>query len=155
MRVLAGLFMCLLASGRTAKPFHAPTTEAERALDKALHKLEEDPQTAADLRKGRNAKTIRGFLTTELFKVLVAVANPGDCVEGELCGLEYDPLVCAQDAALSYFYRTDRETSSEAWIDYAWPSQAKAAATYHLLKLADGWRLDGIECAEGGKFNMR
>jgi hypothetical protein len=27
--------------------------------------------------------------------------------------------------------------------------------TYHLLKRGDGWRIDGIKCAEGGSFNMR
>lgn len=76
--------------------FHPPQTEAEKALDHILMLHTQD-------------KEYRNFFTSALEKSiddvearLVKENCGGQYLEGELCGLDYTVLTCAQDVDDSY-----------------------------------------------------
>jgi hypothetical protein len=149
------------------EPFHSPQSKAERALDAILKMAGKDGNQLDNLFDGRGDpsfhKTVdyTRFLTRSL---LSAIADrqkqilQQDCggryTQGELCGMDYSPINCAQDVNRTYVYRTEKDNDSVAEITYAWPGQ-KPAATYRLVLSADHWKLDGIRCVEGDNFDMK
>ena len=162
------LIASLLAAGSHAdQPLHAPTSAAERALDAILKTAGNDDDQLDNLLDGRGKP---GFKKTVDYSTLLTAALMSaiadrqtalvreDCggryIKGELCGLDYLPINCAQDTNDSYVYETVKETDSTAEIRYAWPDQ-KSDATYRMV-LSDGrWKLDGITCVEADSFNMK
>ena len=75
----------------------------------------------------------------------------GEYRPGELCGLDADPLICAQDSPDFYLYRIIKTTESEAIIESAWPQYPGSEGavpedhtTYRMLKKNGHWILDGI-----------
>lgn len=79
----------------------------------------------------------------------------GQYVEGEQCGLGFNPLTCAQDdPAQGYEYRTERKTKDAASVTITWQGQMKPLATYFVVKQGRNWIVDGISCLNGIQFNL-
>jgi hypothetical protein len=80
----------------------------------------------------------------------------GRYINGEICGLDFDPLVCGQDISeTGYLYHVDCLDEVSATITVRWPWIEKPNATYRLLKQGEKWILDGVTCLpDGPAFNM-
>ena len=76
---------------------------------------------------------------------------------GELCGMESDPIVCAQDFPDHYLFRTTQTGRSRVVIEAAWPPDPGAGPTtsgaYRLTLNGGVWKIDGVSCAGGGSYN--
>lgn len=162
---LAALATILVASPVAAADtdFHAPRSEPERALDRILKRADSDTDLLDNLLRGRGTKNFkpkvdyRPLLTAGLIEAIraeearsVRNACKGKYLKGEICGIDYSPITCAQDNADHYEYRTLDQQQDRARVEYRWPGD-KMAATYTLLKEA-GWRIDAVKCASGIAF---
>lgn len=157
----------LLSSADAAPGFHEAQSEAERALDSILKRVDHDNQALDNLVGGRGP----GFRRTVEYRtmltapVLAAIAaREKDAVkrscggryrEDEVCGLDYMPVTCAQDSSPLYYYRTDSESTDAAQVAYHAPFGQAAQATYRLVKEAGTWKIDAIRCRDGDAFNMK
>jgi hypothetical protein len=66
---------------------------------------------------------------------------------GEVCGLDFSPVTCAQDINDTYLYRTEFNCGHVADISYVWSSDdTSPTATYVLLEAGGSWKIDGIKC---------
>lgn len=173
VRGLTGLVLPVFLAALTTAPvsaqentgFRLPTTQAERALDGILKHVDADEQALDNLLGGRNRtyrRTVdyRPMMTQPLLAAIAAKEKANvkrDCggryIAGDLCGLGYVPITCAQDTNDTYFYRTEAESGDQARIAYAW-TKANAVAVYRMVKRAGAWKIDGIRCKEGDAFNM-
>lgn len=78
----------------------------------------------------------------------------GRYVEGELCGLGFSPLTCGQDEPpAGYVYNTQMETSQYTLVAAAWKGWEEPIAVYRMVLQNGQWRLDGVYCQEGYRFN--
>ena len=145
-------------------PYHRPQNDAEKALDTALVKVGDDPYAFENMhiRPGivPNASRVdySPMLTAKLMAQLAADEKrivERDCndvyIEGEICGFDYDPILCAQDTENGYVYMTTHEDATTASIDYSWPMSSgrpeKTVAHYDLIKDKSGWKIDAVTCA--------
>lgn len=142
--------------------FHPAQTEPEKALDMMLHFADRDKDQLGHLfhRPGTKGRVDYARILTP--KLIAAMAKAeraalGECGgrygKGELCGLDFSPITCAQDDAPDYFYHTILDLGSKVVIEYAWPNGTGRTAVYTLTDHGKGWRIDGISCANGTKFN--
>lgn len=141
-------------------PFHEAVTDAEKALDTTLKKVGEDEYLFenARIRTGVVPVKQRVDYTKMLTRRLVAELAAeearlvkeqcgGKYVEGELCGFEHNPILCAQDVDEEYYYHTLHQGGDTAIIDYSWPYQPnRAVAHYTMLLGKDGWKIDAVRC---------
>jgi hypothetical protein len=158
-------------------PFHPPQTEAETVFDQMLHKnigdlnllryilqtpelktLYEEEKRAVREYDPRTAEAEYGiFFTPALRKVLAQAEKEavnqncgGKYVAGKKCGLNYDPIVCAQH---SYFfrgpfvYKTHESDNNEAIISYTAADKSRGVSGPHrMVKDQNVWKLDGVNC---------
>ena len=144
-----------------------PENEAEKALDKIL-KIE----NVGNIRLGTSyledgaladntGLNYAEIMTQEIFNTILKEEQNlvdencgGKYREGEICGLDYDPVTCTQDVVEQYLYNTLRMSEEEAHIEYKWPSTSTAVAKYRLIKADGRWKIDGIQCASSHGFNV-
>jgi len=172
---LAGA-IALAAGAASATPaFHPAQSPAEQALARIL-KLDENPPGAVDPvgaegASGRRPRTTPPpgapylkHLTTPLATAILAqearavkASCGGVYKSGELCGLDADPIICAQDFPDSYLFRTVQSGPSLAVVEAAWPPDSGAQTTrsgsYRLALSGGVWKIDGIACAAGDRYN--
>ena len=167
--------IALIAGTAAAAPaFHAAQSAAEQALGRML-KADESPVGHLDPTGGvfgHRPLTIPPpgapylkYLTTPLAKAILfaeASAVKANCggvyKSGELCGMDADPIVCAQDFPDHYLFRTTQSRPSRVVIEAAWPPDPAAAApitsgSYRLTLSGGIWKIDGISCAGGDSYN--
>jgi len=157
-----------------APAFHPAQSPAERALGRIL-KADEKPPGHIDPTDGAAGHRPRvtpppgapylKFLTRPLATAILAAearavkANCGGLYKaGELCGMESDPIVCAQDFPDHYLFRTKEPGPNRAVIEAAWPPDHAGAApsasgAYRLILSAGVWKIDGVSCAGGDRYN--
>jgi len=168
--------IALTAGTAAAAPaFHAAQSAAEQALGRILKADESpvghiDPTGGAVGHRPRTTPPPRApylkYLTTPLAKaILVAEASDvkancgGVYKSGELCGMDSDPVVCAQDFPDHYLFQTTQSGPSRVVIEAAWPPDQAGAAqpttsgAYRLTLRGGVWKIDGISCAEGDSYN--
>jgi hypothetical protein len=166
--------MAMAAGSAWAAPaFHPAQSAPERALAQIL-KLDADKPTridpAATGRNGRRPRTTPppgpsylGYLTTPLATAILAdeahevKENCGGVYKsGDECGMDADPVICAQDFPPSYLFNTTRSGPGYALIEAAWPPDEGAEpagnGTYRLKLSGGAWKIDGIACA-GDDYN--
>jgi len=149
-------------------PFHAPSTPAELALDQVAKLTKADENLVDYVLKKPGYNKAKAAEYSDLFtaNLLKAWADAevervkqdcgGKYTEGDICGIDYDPIVCAQDFPDHYLYRTDRQTPTEAVISSIWAdSDEKQTVTYRLVFRDQRWQLDGVRCPEADGFNMQ
>lgn len=165
------------AGSASAEPaFHPAGTAAERTLARIL-KLDGDkpeavdPAIAGSLRRPRAAPppdaAYLAWLTAPLAATILTAearavkANCGGVYRaGDECGLDADPILCAQDFPKSYLFRTTQSAPGLAVVEAAWPPEGRAApaasGAYRLTRTGGVWKIDGVKCAEGGgAYNWR
>lgn len=138
---------------------HPAATEAEKALDKLLRLSEKRyGLVAAVLGRpggGKGDAALAGELTTARLRQDLAGQErkavrdncKGRYVPGEICGLDYNPLTCAQDESdAPYGYRTTAATADRADIAYFWPGAASPSARFVMVREAGAWKLDAVKC---------
>lgn len=162
--VLALLVMA--TPGRAKEPtspgaagYHVATTEAEKALDHVLRLSEKDgnllefvlhtPQYKPKADKGYARYVTKRLLAdmAAMEKAAVTANCKGKYVAGELCGVDYNPLTCAQDEAEgAYQYKTESAADGKAVVAYKWPDEKDKAATFEMLEEGGAWKVDGVKC---------
>jgi hypothetical protein len=168
---LAAAFATGSASAEPA--FHPAQSPAELALARILkldadHPGQIDPAVEVAGRRPRTtpppgAAYLR-YLTTPLATaILVAEARQvkancgGVNKRGEQCGMDADPIICAQDFPGHYLFRTTQSGPSVAVVEAAWPPEHGAQPTRsgaYRLRLSGGvWKIDGISCAAGDSYH--
>jgi hypothetical protein len=141
--------------------WHAPLTTSEAALDRILKMADNDDDQLDNLLGGRGTA---GFHPTVDYKtvltppLLAAIKRTEDQLvqkscgghyTGDVCGLDFSPLTCAQDTNDTYLYRTEFKQAHVAEISYTWPSGSTSPiATYMLLEEDGRWKIDGIKCLD-------
>ncbi|MCT4626439.1 hypothetical protein [Halodesulfovibrio sp.] len=170
-----GIFLCLTSTGHTQESddgFSSPINEAELALDAILTF---DQLASQDDRFGPFMDFIIGyperdttfdhlyksFFTPALIKAWRTAERDrvmqdckGEYIDGDLCGLGFNPLSCAQDDPPNgYVYKTQMETDKFILIAAAWKGWEDPTAIYRMVFEENQWRLDGVICADGDRFN--
>ncbi len=165
----------LTAGAAAAAPaFHRAQSAEEQALNQIL-KADESPAGHVDPTGGAVGRRPRTtpppgaaylkYLTTPLATaILVAEAKQvkancgGVYKSGEECGMDSDPVVCAQDFPDYYLFRTTQSEPSGVVIEAAWPPDPAGAAPsvsgdYRLTLSGGVWKIDGISCAGSDSYN--
>ena len=138
---------------------HPAATEAEKALDKLLRVSEKRYGLVAAVlgRPGggkHDADLARELTTARLRQDLAGQERKavrdnckGRSIPGEICGLDYNPLTCAQDESdAPYSYRTTAGAAGQADIAYFWPGAASPSARFVMVREAGAWKLDAVKC---------
>jgi hypothetical protein len=169
VRALLACAIALTAGPALTAP-HLAATEPERALNATLRIADKDEKEFDNLFQGRGDpkfhQTVdyRQFLTAPLLAAIAAEQRKllkADCggkyLEGDECGLDYDPITCAQDTPPHHLFDTVRADANVAVINETWPGEKKIT-TYRMVHRSGHWLIDGIRCADstpaGGRFNM-
>ena len=180
------LAFCLLAvvTGSCALLAAMITNAAEAGLPPSFHIAQSVPEKTLNniIRRSENGDAMIDYILkipgyaarqdhayAHLFtkNLLIAWANAqaqfvqqdcgGKYLEGEICGIDENPVSCAQDFSdKEYLYQTQEESGQKAIISYRWADQAtsNAGPKYRLVKSGNDWKLDGVNCGNGLKFNM-
>lgn len=148
-------------------PFREAVTPSEKALDAIIHlqESEDDAVFYARQTPWRNVKKderFKPFFSIELVaawskaeRQAVRRNCQGKYIEGEDCGIEVHPILCAQDFSKEgYAYRTESSMKNAAVISYRWPQFPEVIATYRMILENERWVLDGVSCRQGPAFNM-
>ncbi len=158
---LALLFLCtaalvLSAASTAAIAAHPPRSEAEIALSKILKAADADDEILDNLFHRYPASPVPAakrvdygrFLTRAFFaalkeqqKKLVQSDCGGVYREGDICGMDYNPLTCAQDTVGAVSLSTVTSTAGRAVIADARTDR------YTMAHEQDGWKLDGVDCS--------
>jgi len=164
-----------LAPAVAAAPvFHPAKSVPELALAKLL-KLDDDPSAAINpsiegasghrppTKPAPNAPYLKRLTVPLATAILVAEARAvkescgGVYKEGELCGLDADPIICGQDSPDYYLFRTLQAGPTVAIVEAAWPPDAgkppERSGAYRLKLDGSVWKIDGISCAAGDRYN--
>ncbi len=147
--------------------FHRPVTSVERALDATLRAAESDNAVLDNLLEGRGE---RGYRPTVNYgsrltaSLLAAIRNAerdmvrrecgGRYKSGEICGLDYNPITCAQDRIGRRLLSTVSGSAGRARIALASAPGGPLHATYAMVDDGGVWRLDGVSCSVGARFNI-
>ena len=138
----------------------------EKELDEILTKVNSNKNSPNDLLEGSYTypKEVRFDYTSILTNSLIDSIHKaeqtmlryncgGQYIEGELCGIELNPITCAQDEVV-YSYET-KEITADSAVIYTYPKDGSSSRNkYVLLKDNQGtWKIDGIECGGIG-FNL-
>uniref|UniRef100_I2Q134 DUF3828 domain-containing protein n=1 Tax=Desulfovibrio sp. U5L TaxID=596152 RepID=I2Q134_9BACT len=161
---LLWLVLVLLIAAAPAHPagnagYHVAASEAEKALDKVLHLSGKDPNLLEFVLrtpsyKPKADKGYARFFTKRLLDDMAAQEKAavqencnGRYVAGELCGLDYNPLTCAQDEpAGAYRYKTESSAEEKAVVAYKWPEEKDKAATFEMVEEGGMWKVDRVTC---------
>ncbi len=168
------------AKSSSQGPFHIAKSDAEKVLDEILRRADKDRNIFDyvlghpwyDHEKGTGYSHL---FTKNLLRTLakeeaefVKYSCDGKYLEGELCGFDYSPITCAQDfSEQGYIYWTKKDNGHKAIIYYLWSLADKTEEFfpgsditdknknfYKLIKDDGHWKLDGVDCGNGAKFNM-
>ena len=145
-----------VASSRAPPP---PDADWPRSSTGAiLRRVDADPEPLVNLLNGRGERGFRrtvdytALLTPSLIAAIAHAERAplrrnceGRYRPGEICGLDFVPITCAQDSAEAHLYRIGATRPGEA---------RSTVVTYRPVQGADKWRMDGIRCGEGApSFN--
>ena len=146
--------------------FHPPVTPAERALDATLKAADADDSVLDNLLQGRGERDYRPTVDyrSSLTAALLAAIRKAerdmvrrDCggryKSGEVCGLDYNPITCAQDRIGQRFVATMSDAAGHSRIVLASAPHGPGHATYVMVEEAGAWKLDGVSCSAGSRFN--
>lgn len=148
-------------------PFHAQKSVAGEKLNSILNTLSKEETFTAEV-LGRapstpNAKTLTAKCVTNALVVSWKNAEKtsvdkncgGQYRAGEICGLDYDPLFCAQDfPEFPITYDTEYLDEETALISAKAGKPLANFATYRMILEDGAWKIDGVQCAAGGSFHM-
>jgi hypothetical protein len=145
--------------------FHTATTPAEKALAHVLDLSSKDGNLFSFVlnqpdRDQTKDVTYQGLFTNALLatlaereRKLVEESCGGVYLDGEICGIDYDPIACAQDYSdTGNLYRSDMVQPDLAVVSYTIPGeladQAVAIAQYRLVRRGEAWLIDSVRCSD-------
>jgi hypothetical protein len=149
--------------------FHEPQTEAEKLLD-YLISLDEsggnfyhfilgtpeyDPAQDPGYARFFSPALLKAFRKKEAS--LVKKNCDGKYIDGDICGLDYTPIICGQGWPDAYIYRTIKPTRDSAIVITSWQPHADSLHSYpayRFIRVKDHWKLDGVACGKDEQFNM-
>ncbi|MBF0356483.1 MAG: DUF3828 domain-containing protein [Alphaproteobacteria bacterium] len=157
-----------LSSSVASANFHPATTPAENTLHSIILMAEQEDGLFEFAIKApwRDRKLDRRFSRffssslqdswAETEKKEVQKNCEGVYRNGEICGLDINPVTCSQDINNGqYEYKTEKAMSDFALISYKWPQFPEILATYKMIREGNRWRLDGVSCNPQPTFNMK
>ncbi len=151
--------------------FHPPQTEAEKVLNEIISLEAKDAHVlafalgiptnvpATDKRYGQ-------FFTAAFLNALrkaEADLIQSDCGgierDDEPCGFGFDPILCGQDVFDVYLFRTIKAGEGSVIVavhgsEVEIVADEKEYIYYSMIRQEGVWKVDGIDCREGGAFNM-
>ncbi len=147
------------AEGLPPEAFHAPQTEAEKALNNIQTQEKKNPDMGRYLTKN-DADKESPFLTKKFMqtakgrnKALEHCSDENPCISAG-----FNPLTCgAQDSSeYDQLFHTIKENTHEAiimstWREHLYPSIE--GPIYKMVKDGKVWKLDGVACGEN-RFNV-
>ncbi len=165
---LAGLAAHGQSAAAQAPGFHPPTSVVETSLDRILRATERDDATLTQLIEGRGgvrAGRYRRWATPGLIAAIRAADQrlvDSDCggkrTADQICGIDWNPLTCAQDSDPTYLYKTIEVGEQLAVVDYVWsegdPAAGEPATRFRLRRAGGEWLVDGVRCSDGTSLNM-
>jgi hypothetical protein len=141
--------------------FHAPQTEAEKKLNSILTTADRIGGFALfavnhPKRNRRNDLLLLPLFSKNLRaswvkkeEELVKEECGGKYIDGDRCGIDHNPLTCAQDYNdEGYLYKTLAEDDEVAIVSYMWPHIPETAATFRMIRQKGQWIVDGVSCRE-------
>ncbi|CCG42825.1 hypothetical protein [Magnetospirillum molischianum] len=147
--------------------FHQAASDAELALDHIIRLSDHDDSLflfitkRPDRDKDRDKKYTALF-SKELMKRVADVERRflnktcNGVYDGEICGLDYNPITCVQDYSdVGYVYRTENTGHGAAVVSLKWPRLPGVVATYRMIRSGNLWIMDGVSCGPNTKFNMK
>lgn len=147
--------------------FHPPASGGELAVDALLRQVDggdgvflfvlKRPDRVVADDPGYAPKFTPGLLAAmaEAERAEVASNCAGRYRDGEVCGLDFNPVTCAQDVPDSgRLYRLDAASSGVEVISAIWADRTDSGATYRMVQKDGMWKLDGVACHPGPRFNM-
>jgi len=161
--------MCWRPACAEDSKFHPPQTEAEKVLDKIFDLEDKDSNVlffalgtpAYDPAKDTGYARLFTKALLKAWRKKEADLVQDDCDgkyrEGEICGLDFDPIVCGQDRPDKFVFRTIKSGKESATMIATWREYVKREETftvYRLVKEEGDWKLDGVDCRNGHTFNM-
>lgn len=136
-----------------------------RLLERLVRLTEQDKNQLDNLFNGRSDPTFRqtsdysSYLTSALIDSirseetrLLNQTCQGHYRDGEICGLDYSPITCAQDTP-TFTYKVIKLKADKAIITAQHLSYPDIA-TYYLIRVKDHWKVDGIDCLGITRFNV-
>ena len=170
---MTAVTVALAAGSASAEPaFHPAQTAAEQTLAQIL-KLDADKPDQVDPtgdKAGRRPRTTPPpgasylrYLTAPLATTilgaearLVKKSCGGVYKAGELCGMDADPIICAQDTPDSYLFSTTQSGPSLVVVHAAWPPEQGPAQPKRRLPVeADGRRLEDRRYQMSGRRRLQ
>ncbi len=150
----------------TRESFHVAQSEAEKALLDIIRRAVTDDNVIEYVlgTPGYDPKKDSGYSLLFTKKLLRVMAKKeSDLVKkecngkytNEICGIDYNPITCSQDFIdEGYLFQTKEDTGHKAVIHFLWTPFIDDGSTFYIL-IKDGgrWKLDGIGCKVGAKFN--
>ena len=111
----------------------------------------------------RNRAVLSKYFSPELTKLFLKNAQvERDCPKGDLCGLDFDPIVGAQDfdEHLNFKLRiteaTPRQTGRfEARFKLFNEDKAEQVVVFQLVQLKNGWRIDDIIYPDANNASLK
>ncbi len=157
-----------LAAAEVGKaPFHAASSPVERLLDRIINTADKDPDLgpfalklpSRDRRADSKYSALFSPALERAWSTAEADLVKKDCggayQEGEICGMDFSPITCAQDSNDGkYQYATTAQDDHSAVIALRWAGQPDVVATYRLLRHGGAWLMDGVACQAGPHFNF-
>ncbi|TAN61306.1 MAG: hypothetical protein EPN20_12625 [Magnetospirillum sp.] len=149
------------------KDFHQAASDAELALDRIIRLSDHDDGLFLFITKRPDRDKNRDTEYPDLFSknLMKSVADVerrlvkktcGGVYDGEICGLDFNPVTCAQDYSEDgYVYRTEDTGHGAAVVSLKWPRLSGVVATYRMIRSDNHWIMDGVECGPNTKFNMK
>ncbi len=173
LTTIATIFALSLASAETnSKPaaresFHIAQSDAEKILLDIIRRANTDNNIIKYIlgRPRYDAKKDTGYsylFTKTLLQVMAKKESDlvkrscGGKYTGKICGIDYNPITCSQDFIdEGYLFQTKEDNGHKAVIHFLWTPFIDDGSTFYIL-IKDGahWKLDGINCGNGAKFNM-
>jgi hypothetical protein len=166
---LALAFAAGPAQSGSQEPFDAARSAPEKALNEIFHHSDNDDNLSEFVlkRPWYDAKKDKGYATLFTPNLLAAWASAeaqlvqhdcqGKYLDGEICGIDYSPITCGNATSdKGYRFRTKEADDRKAILSSRWAGeQARAdGPQYRMAKEGGSWRLDGVDCGNGAKFNM-
>ncbi len=156
--VLVFFLSICVQNAEAQETYNAASTAAESQLD-ALLKFADADTDMSDFvlnipkRQSTKDQQFASYFTSSFLarmsykeRQLVQRDCGGHYIEGELCGIDYNPITCAQDNLGTYFYHTEKENPYNATISFSYDRE-RNFAVYTLVKTHTGWKLNNVECA--------
>jgi hypothetical protein len=145
--------------------FHIASSDAEIKINSIIRISEIDydfteyllKNTGNKIKSNKFSQLVRKDLVTYLRnkeKKLVKNDCGGKYLEGEICGIDINPITCTQDNSEYPYYYKSVKVKDGYIIHYRWKEFDDIVASYHMVYLNKKWILSGLNCKEYLKYNI-